>query len=469
MIRRCALAVAVVSATSVAAMAQTAITPTQAAQAPGPNTGNGQQPGVSVSLTEPPDLFTPPQAEHLLGDLGGVRTNLENHGVYLLLDAIAEVAGNTGGLKQGLTSANQIAFEADVDWQRLAGLTGFSTHMILVNRSGASDSALFGDNLSPVQEIFGAGGNVGVHLVSAYAEQALLNGRLDIAGGWMNVENDFASSPLYCNYMNNGLCGDPKALPGGDIGHSAFPDAVWGGRVRVRPVPEFYITAGVYEVNKGLYGDAARTGFEFGVPEEQGVYVPAQAGWEPKLGQDQMPGHYIVGGGYDSSHFSSFSSVLPASAGIPSSTSTGNSQFWVLADQMLIRNGKGDQDGVIALGGFINNNASNSPYAQQLFVGALDRDFWSARPEDTIGLLFTWYAMSGALGKVQAEEAAFGLPFSNSATGIQTHEGILEVDYNIHVYRGVDFRPDFQFVIRPNAQSNIHNAAVFGFKSHVQF
>ena len=49
---------------------------------------------------------------------------------------------------------------------------------------------------------------------------------MDIAAGRMNVENDFASSPLYCNYMNNGLCGDPKALPGGDIGHSAFPDGV---------------------------------------------------------------------------------------------------------------------------------------------------------------------------------------------------------------------------------------------------
>ena len=30
----------------------------------------------------------------------------------------------------------------------------------------------------------------------------------------MNVENDFASSPLCCNHMNDALCGDPKALPG---------------------------------------------------------------------------------------------------------------------------------------------------------------------------------------------------------------------------------------------------------------
>jgi carbohydrate-selective porin OprB len=33
----------------------------------------------------------------------------------------------------------------------------------------------------------------------------------------------------------------------------------------------------------------------------------------------------------------------------------------------------------------------------------------------------------------------------------------------------VDFRPEFQYIIRPNGQSNIRDAAVFGFKIHVEF
>ena len=341
--------------------------------------------------------------------------------------------------------------------------------MIFVNRSGANDSHLFGDNVSPVQEIYGAGGDVAVHLVSLYAEETMFARRLDVAAGWMNVENDFASSPLYCNYMNNGLCGDPKALPGGDIGHSAYPDAVWGGRVRVRPTPNTYVVTGVYEVNQDLYSQADSSGFEWGIPRDSGVYVPVQLGYEPKIGPDRMPGHYVVGFGYDSSQFKSFADALPARLGQSTAPHTGNTQFWLLVDQMLVRNGPGDQDGLIALGGFVNNDADNSSYAEQYFAGLLDYGFWHARPEDGVGLLFTYFAMSGALGKVQAEESELGLPFSNAATGIQTHEMILELNYNIHVYRGVDFRPEFQYVIRPNAQSNIHNAAVFGFKASVQF
>jgi porin len=57
----------------------------------------------------------------------------------------------------------------------------------------------------------------------------------------------------------------------------------------------------------------------------------------------------------------------------------------------------------------------------------------------------------------------------SGATDIQTHEMILEANYNIHVYPGTDFRPEFEYVFRPNAQSNIANAAVFGFKAHQEF
>jgi porin len=141
-------------------------------------------------------IDTPP-VEHLLGDWGGLQTQLAAEGVNIQLNALTEFDGNvSGGVKQGATFANQIGLTNDINWERLAGLTGLSTHIIVVDRSGSSDSQLFGDHLLPVQEIYGSGGNVVVHLVSAYAQETLFNQRLDIAAGRMNVENDFASSAL---------------------------------------------------------------------------------------------------------------------------------------------------------------------------------------------------------------------------------------------------------------------------------
>jgi porin len=66
-------------------------------------------------------------------------------------------------------------------------------------------------------------------------------------------------------------------------------------------------------------------------------------------------------------------------------------------------------------------------------------------------------------------EQALDLPYSNSATGIQTNQNIFEANYNIHVYRSISLQPDVQYIIRPNAQANIGNALVLGFSAHVGF
>ena len=433
-----------------------------------------QAQAASVGSLPPTKAFDPPRVDRLFDTWGGLQTDLARQGVNVQIDAVTEFAGNvSGGIKQGATFANQVGVQADINWERLAGLTGLSTHVIVVSRSGSSDSALFGDNFSPVQEVYGSGGNVLLHLVSAYAQETLAGGRLDVAAGRMNVENDFASSPIYCNFVNNGLCGDPKALPGGDRGHSAFPDAVWAARVQILPTSDTYIRTGVYQVNQGLYSDANfRTGFKLDDSQTSGVYLPIELGWIASLGPDKLPGHYKLGFGYDtSSGYEDFGNEL-AATGVPGFTAksrSGNTQMWVLADQMLVRSGPGDGDGLVALAGFIHNDPNNSVYAEQYYAGAVERGFWKARPKDAIGLLFMYDTVSGRLGSVQELEAMQGLPLGNGATGVQRREMILETNYDIQVFRGVNVEPDFQYVFRPNAQSSIKDAAVFGVKAHVEF
>jgi porin len=433
--------------------------------------GHEQAPPVAPASIQAVD---PAPVEHLFGDWDGLQPYLLSRGINLQFNALTEFAGNvTGGTHQGSSFANQIGFSSDINWERLADITGLSTHTIIVNRSGANLSHGFGDNLMPVQEIYGSGGDVAAHLVSAYAQETLYDGRLDIALGRMNVENDFASSSLYCAFLNNGLCGDPKALPGGDIGHSAYPDAVWAMRVRVRPTSDTYVESGVYEVNQGLYSDANfRTGWKFDTSQDSGVYLPVEAAWQPKFGPDGLPGHYKLGFGYDtSSTYKDFTDPL-AAAGVPGYTAqihTGNIQGWALADQMLIRNRPGNDQGLIALAGLIQNDPDNTQYGRQYIAALIDRGFWDARPQDGAGILFTYVDVSHRLATVEGIEQSLGLPLSNNATGIQSHEAILEINYDVHVYRGVHFQPDFQYVFRPNAQANIHDAAVFGFRARVEF
>ncbi len=437
-----------------------------AARAQQLNSGPGIGPSLGLSAPAAPA----PAPEHLLGDLFGIRPGLEAHGINLSLDWTSEVAGNvTGGPKRGATYAGQVGFGADVDWGKLAGLQGFATHLVIVNRQGSLDSSLFGDFLNPTQEIYGAGGDTVIHLVEAYGEQTLMNGRLDIAAGRLPVLDDFAASPLNCNFMNNSLCGNPKLTSSADIGLTSYPDATFGGRVRFRPTPSTYVQTGVYEVSQGLYNyQNFRTGFKFDGSQDSGVEVPVEAAYEPVIGAAKLPGHYKLGFAFDSSTDKAF--IDNAAAFASMTRATGHrTEAWALADQMIVRNGPGATDGIILLAGYAHGDPSFSNYSNQFYVAALDTDFWAARPKDTIGILFNYTGISGRLGKEQALDLETGTPVVDTATGIQTHSALIEVNYDIHVATGVNFAPDFQYFFRPNAQSNTKDAAVFGFKSHVNF
>ena len=60
------------------------------------------------------------------------------------------------------------------------------------------------------------------------------------------------------------------------------------------------------------------------------------------------------------------------------------------------------------------------------------------------------------------------MPSSEGFSGLQTHAIYLELNYQVHVYRGITIAPDFQYFFRPNGQGNLPDAALLGFKSHVE-
>lgn len=452
--------------------------PAATAQAQQVNSGIGV--GPSAQVTRPAQFSDPapviPTAEHLLGDWGGVRTSLLNHGVGVIFDNINEFAGNvTGGAKQNSTNAGQTGLDVGVDWNKLAGLRGFATHTVIVGRYGASTSNGFGDTLSPVQEIYGAGGNVVAKLVYFYGEQRLFGNHLDIAAGRFPVGTDFAASPLNCNFMNNILCGNPKELVGAVGGFSAWPSSSWGIRARYRPIQQFYIQVGLFEASKAVYSNLAgyRSNWTINTSRDSGAEFPAEMEWEPTFGRGKLPGHYKVGMAWDTSPYAVWGEDIHGGAvdltHQPQKYERGHGQYWLMIDQMLVRNGPGAHDGLTTLAGCVHNDPSTYARADQVYVGLLDQDFWKARPKDIVGLLYTHQTMNGRLSGEQSLDIDYGLTIANSASGVQRHQDLLELNYDIHIMNGVTFEPDFQYIFRPNAQANLADAAVLGFRSHISF
>lgn len=456
------------------------------------NSGQGESSSVQVATPAPYVSSEPPlpSPESLFPELFGLRPFLTDHGIAVLFDTVDELAGNITGsggpradnrtsTQGGASIDGQVGFETDINWERLAGIKGFSTNTIIIARyGGLPASELIGDNLNPTQEVYGAGGNVVAHLVQAFGQETLYGGRFLVDAGRIPLDDFFASSPLYCVYESNALCGNPKNFVD-NYSHSSYPDANWAVRAFVSPITDYYLQTGIYFTNINIYNPAEnfRSGFDFDSSYISGQAFPVEVGWTPKLGSQLLPGHYKIGFVYDHNpHVNDYFDVnggAAAQTGLPSRVNASATTVYALADQTIFRNGPGAAaGGMTLLGGFSYNDPATSQRVFQFYGGAQDLGFWSARPFDQINALATYQRVSGLLGKTQGLELDEGFPIgdlSGGASGIQTWTATFELNYAIHVYRGVTFAPDFQYIIRPNAQSNLPDAAFLGFKAHVEF
>lgn len=410
------------------------------------------------------------QPEHALGDWGGLRTRLADHGVDLAPGYLAEIADvASGGQRHGLDYAHQIKLQADVDGSKLMGLDGFSLHTVVVNRAGRNASADYlGDDLFEVQEIYGGTAHAALHLVYLNGEQLLAGGKLDLKAGRMDVGQDFAASPLYCQFLSLGLCPQPRSLTL-DSGFSIYPNSTWAARARTQ-AGTLYAAAGVYQA-RPRYGGPS--GFDWGFSHTTGVEVPAEIGWEPRFGGNELQGHYKVGVAVNTSDTADPLTMV----------NHGHRTSWyLLADQMIARTGKSGTDGVILLAGWAHADPETAVLSDFAFGGVTARGIIPGRPGDTVEALVSHGSVSGRVTGAQRLAAAQGEPLPSgfaagpgsfgAATvppGVQTGEWIVEANYGFKARPGVTIVPDVQFVGRPAAVKSIPDALVLAGRLEVNF
>ena len=392
-----------------------------------------------------------PEPEHLLNL--DAWNELDNSGVGVKVEYTGEGATVVGGgNRKGADYAGQLHLKLDLDFATLLGLSNITVHAALVNRHGRNLSGDYlGDDILHAQEIYGGAGGVAAHLVYGYLEGSFADGMIDVEAGRLPVAHDFVSSPLYCNSLATLICGSPHAIPG-DPAFTIFPNSTWGGRIRLAPKGDVHIQAGVYQVRPKFGGP---TGFDFGDSGATGTYFPVEIGYLPKIGKDALPGHYKIGFTYDTSNYQD---LLHDTAGNPFVLSglaprehEHRTSWYVLADQMVVRTGKGATSGIVLFGGYIGLDEATSAVSSIAFAGVHAKGVIADRPADSLNVLLGQVRMSEALSATQALQEGLGLPLANQAEGIQRRERLAEINYDVHVTDGVHLIPDLQYIKRPNA------------------
>jgi porin len=406
--------------------------------------------------------------EGLLGDWGGLRTLLINHGVDLELSYINEIASNVrGGANQETQDAEQIYFGGSLDLERIVAVPGAKLIFSLTDRNGQSLSVKAKLNtLLEVQEIFGEGNYL--RLNQLYWDQQLFDNRVELKFGRLTGTFDFM--PFSCNFQNISFC---ATLPSHNVvAHwIAFPGSTWAGVARVNFKNDWYLQAGVYEINPDFAEYKYR--FAFGAPfGGLGKRFVAEAGWLP--GSAGPDGGYRLGTWYDNVggndlYFNTAGQPLVTSGGTPLQRHH-ESGFYAMAQQRVWAQKGSDTRGLSVFMNFVQTDHDITKIGQIAEIGL----FWTgplpARPQDDLGVAVGRVRVNSKITDGETLYNAQVAPLLDlPAEPVQRAEYPMEIYYSVNVTPAVTLRPNIQFIHAPGGVDDRANVLVLGLHASVNF
>jgi len=400
-------------------------------------------------------------SEHYLtGDWFGFRNTLFDHGISITGSYTTEPAGNPiGGLRNGSTYLHNFGLEVGFDMDKLLCIPGAKFLVTASQRSGEGLTQEDIGNAISVQQIFGGGQTY--RLIQMRWDQQLLDDQVEFSLGRLSTTSDFFSSRFYCDFVMNGICGQPTSpffnMPNGI---TAYPAAYWGALALFRPTKETYIKSSVYDGDPNHGDDRHGANFGFG---ENGVLTVTEIGYKSDACLFGLPGRYSFAGYYHSGDFpdvaeDAFMENLFVSGGT-GRIHSGQYGFYLIFEQMLLRN-SGRDTGLNSFVTFVvspDEDKSVMPFFVN--AGLIWEGLIPCRPHDKLDLGFYSAVFSDRLRAGQHGAQLAG----------QTSETNLEVNYKVQITPYLHVRPNIQYVIKPNGLSTIDNALVLGGEVGITF
>jgi len=399
----------------------------------------------------------------LTGNWGGARSNLQEDGITLRAHWTTESAGNvSGGRYQTARYTQQLDFGADFDLDKLWGVPNAKIQFTVTDRAGRSLTNDALGNMFSTQELYGAGQNF--RLAELNWQQDFLDHKVSIELGWSPMGDDFARLPAFCNFQNGIICGHANAMTTNSGAHN-FPIAEWGGRIKLRPVPTFYVAGGVYQVNPNAGNKDQGWNLSF---KSSGLLVPVEVGWSTRA-DNPRPGDFKLGAYYNSAGTPDvLTDVNGLSAGLTGAAfehRDGRSGGYFIVDKMVYREGADTNRGLFlgAMGGV--GDAATAKFRDFWIVGGHYLGTFPGRDNDVISFMVASARINPRLTRYQRDRDRVML----GTVPIQTSETVLEVDYGAKIAPWLMLRPNLQYIIRPNGTGKIPDAFVIGLYTQATF
>jgi porin len=430
-----------------------------------------------LSCIAVPASAADPSSQWGTGDWGGVRSELLEQGVDVIVGYVGEAATNVhGGYNHDRTAryTAQWALGTHLDLQKLLGWDDAEFQLLVTERNGNNlSNERISDprapQLSSVQEVWGRGQTW--RLTQMWYRQKFFDSALDLKLGRLGVNEDFASFP--CDFQSLSFCSAPIGNVAGDVWYSG-PVSQWGLRVRYNLDEQWALQVGVYEQNPSNL--STDNGFKLSGSGTKGALVPVEIVWKPILGKEALPGEYRMGYYHSSASandvYDDVNGAPQALTGQAPKSRSSKHGAWIMGQQQLTTHHGDASRGLSVFASLTVHDKATSGIESFQNIGAVYKGPFDARPKDDIGLGVARLKVNDDVTKRQR--------LLNDSTGItdyddplyvpvQHSEYNIELNYGVHVTDWLTVRPNVQYVRNPGGVYEVDNAWVAGLKLQASF
>ena len=186
------------------------------------------------------------ERDYAMGDWGGLRTKLADHGILFNFTYAADpMAAVTGGIRRGVFYNGFLDLGTDMDLEKLLGWKGGHFHVNGFYPHGENGSA------NHVGDI-GTFSNIEAYdtyrLYELWVEQSFFGDRLSLRAGQITFDSEFAGLNAYGGLFIQSGYGAPEALSA-NLPLPVYPNATPGIRLRFQPNKALTIQAAVFDGN----------------------------------------------------------------------------------------------------------------------------------------------------------------------------------------------------------------------------
>jgi carbohydrate-selective porin OprB len=173
------------------------------------------------------------------GSWGGYRRILADRGLVFSGTTVVDLLGNISGQARAFAPADASLLAVDADLEKLAAIKGLLLHAEFVANAGENLSTKSVGNTLQVATAFA---QPGYYLGQMYAQQKLFGDLLTLQLGRMTTANNFASLPVFNQYVSFAGNPIPINLTNNTIYFTSLPAVEWAAVGTVAPTQFFAFT-----------------------------------------------------------------------------------------------------------------------------------------------------------------------------------------------------------------------------------